>query len=121
MMYRNSVVQTLKTQSVSFGGALQIGDSNQVTPVSYALAVQREYPLFFTNEGSFHYKIFKMKLPTIPITEKMKINIFHENPSIHVNHIDVLGVSSSGVVHIGSTRHIDAEARVKHIRHLYNE
>lgn len=99
---------------------LQIGDSNQITPISFVLAVQKELPLFATDEGEFgKFRIFNMSFPPLPpITEQLKMEVIDENPSIHVNHIHILGISTSGNVHVGSTCHIQSEARVKHFRHL---
>lgn len=121
MIFRNSVVGTYKSQIVSFGGIIQMGDSYLLRPVSYALAVQREQEIFFSDEGNFNdYQIFTIQLPNVPITENVVMNVHNENPSIHVNNVYCLGISSSGIVHIGSTKHIISEARVKHIRHLMN-
>ncbi|MCH1625825.1 spore germination protein GerPE [Ferdinandcohnia quinoae] len=119
MMNRLSVVDFIYVNSIAFSSILEIGDSKKITPVSTALAVQREVPLFFTNEGNFSaYSIFSQELPKVTITENMNMNICNQNPIIKVNSIKVTGLSSSSVMQVGSTEIINAEARLKHIRKL---
>ena len=121
-MQRISVVDFIYINSLSFSGILEIGDSKKITPVSQALAVQREVPVFFTNEGDFSkYPIFSRELPKVKVTETVNMNVFNQNPIIKVDSIRVNGVSSSAVVQIGSTETIHAESKVKHIRKLLDE
>lgn len=122
MISRLSTVDYIFVNSIGFSSILEIGDSKKITPVSTALAIQRELPLFFTNEGSFSkYPIFKRKLPKIPFTENINMAICNQKPIIKVGSVKVTGVSASAVMQIGSTELIDAEARVKHIRMLLTE
>ncbi|MGN7296843.1 spore germination protein GerPE [Fredinandcohnia aciditolerans] len=121
-MQRISVVDLIYVNSVSFSSILEIGDSKKITPVSQALAVQREVPLFFTNEGDFsQYPIFSRKLPIVKVTESVNMEIFNQNPVIKVNSIKVTGVSSAAVMQIGSTETIHTESKVKHIRKLLDD
>ncbi len=122
-MYRRiSMVGGIYVNAISFSSLLEIGDSKYITPVMQALAVKREYPLIFTNEGSFReYSIFSRPIPRLPMDDPFAMAIFNEKPTINVSTIRVTGVSSSSVVHIGSTDTINAEARIKHIRQLLRQ
>lgn len=121
-MQRISVVDLIYVNSFSFSSIFEIGDSKKITPVSQALAVQREVPVFFTNEGDLSkFPIFSRELPKVKVTETINMNIFNQNPIIKVDSIRVNGVSSAAVMQIGSTETIHAESRVKHIRKLLDE
>lgn len=121
-MNRLSVVDFIKVNSLSFSGILEIGDSKKITPYTQALAVQREVPLFFTNEGDFSaYPIFSRELPSVTIEEAVSMDTYHQNPTIKVGSIRVIGVSSAAVMHIGSTGTIRAQSKVKHIRKLLDD
>ncbi len=121
-MQRISVVDLIYVNSVSFSSILEIGDSKKITPVSQALAVQREVPLFFTNEGDFsQYPLFSRELPKVKVTETVNMEIFNQNPVIKVDSIKVNGVSSAAVMQIGSTGTIHTESKVKHIRKLLDD
>lgn len=94
----------------------------KIKPISSALAVQREVPLFFTNEGDFsQFPIFSRDLPKVEVTESINMRIFNQNPIIKVNSIRIDGVSSAGVMQIGSTETIHTESKVKHIRKLLDQ
>ncbi|WP_078548236.1 spore germination protein GerPE [Litchfieldia alkalitelluris] len=122
MFRRLSRVNTIYVNSVSFSSTFEIGDSKYITPVMRALAVKREFPLFFSNEGNFNeYSVFTRPIPQVPTEEIFNMTVSNEAPSINVNSIRVTGISSSSVVHIGSTNLINAEARIKHIRQLLRQ
>lgn len=121
-MQRISVVDLIYVNSVSFSSILEIGDSKKITPVSQALAVQREVPLFFTNEGDFsQYPIFSRELPKVKVAETVNMKVINQNPVIKVDSIKVIGVSSAAVMQIGSTETIHTESKVKHIRKLLDD
>jgi spore germination protein PE len=116
---RISMVDEVNVLSLSFSSYLHIGDSYCINAKSKALAVKREYPRYYGNEGSFAaYPIFTMKTPTPVITENLNTGISNANPNINVNNISVKGVSSSSILQVGSSHSIFAEARIKHIRQL---
>lgn len=116
-----AIVGTVKV-IISLSAIFEIGDSTNITPRTRALVVQREFELFFGNEGNFKdYPIFTMTLPELIIDEHINFNKYNESPSIHVHHIKILSASASGVVHIGSSKTINAESRIKHIRQLLDE
>jgi spore germination protein PE len=119
MFRRLSNVGTIYVNSISFSSIFEIGDSKYITPFSKALAVKREIPLIFSNEGRFdEYSVFTRPIAQVPIEEPMNMAVFNEKPIIHVNSIRVSGIASSSVVQIGSTDTIQSEARIKHIRQL---
>jgi spore germination protein PE len=114
-----SIVDHINLLSISSSATLQIGDSSIIAPISMILAVQREYELFFSDEGDFgEYTVFSRPIPQPTITEHVRMNRINESPVIKVHHIDIFGAAASSVVHIGSTKRITSEARVKHIRQL---
>lgn len=116
---RISRVNEIDLMSLSFSSYFHIGDSFHIKADSKALAVKREFPRFYGNEGSFSaYPVFSITTPTPVITESVNMCISNPNLNICVNRIDVYGVSSSSVLQIGSTQTICADSRVKHIRQL---
>jgi spore germination protein PE len=118
-MKRTSIVQFFHGKEVIFSSVLQIGDSQKITSRSQVLAVQRQYELFFGKEGESSFPIFTKRIPKIQSDDRnISLQTLHQSPVISVRSIRVLAVSSSGVVHIGSTSAVDAEARIKHIRQL---
>ncbi|HYK74693.1 MAG TPA: spore germination protein GerPE [Pseudoneobacillus sp.] len=122
MLSRNSQVQSIKVKSVAISSVTQIGDSSVINALSRALAVQREQEIFLGSEGDYSkYPIFSEVIPLPAIEEDIVIQTMNLSPMIRVSHIDVIGVSSASMIHIGSSNHICLEARVKHIRHLEND
>jgi spore germination protein PE len=116
---RTSIVKKISVIDVSLSSIFQIGDSCNIQPRSKALAVQRQYELFYGDEGNFSaYPIFSKSIPKAIIDESITFTKYNEGFSINVNNIDITSASASGVIHIGSTKTIDSEARVKHIRQL---
>ncbi|MFS0634596.1 spore germination protein GerPE [Mesobacillus foraminis] len=119
MLQRTASINHIKIDSLGISSVFQIGDSHRIQALSRALAVQREAEIFFDNEGNFaSYPIFSEPIPLIPVTENVKISQQNINPFLKVGNIDILGVSSSSVVHLGNTCHVSMEARIKHIRQL---
>jgi spore germination protein PE len=119
MFQRTACVDRIKVDSVSFSSIFQIGDSQQIQALSRAIAVQREAEIFFGNEGSFAaYSIFSEQIPYLPVDENIASSTQNLNPMLKVRNIEIMGVSSSSVVHLGNSSHISMEARVKHIRQL---
>ncbi|NLP50000.1 spore germination protein GerPE [Bacillus sp. RO1] len=116
---RISRVNDINLHSLSFSSYFHIGDSYYINAKSRALAVKREFPRFYGNEGNFsEYPIFSMQSPTPVITERVNMAVNNVNPNICVNSIKIKGVSSSSVLQIGSSQTVCAESRVKHIRQL---
>jgi spore germination protein PE len=118
MNSRSSLVNWILVSSVLSSAVVQIGDSNQVNPDTKAYALQRELPIFNGNEVEdlSQYPMYHQPLPLPLITEDIEQWTIHENPIIKVASIRVIGLGASSVLHVGSTRQINTEARVKHIR-----
>lgn len=116
---RISRVNEINLHSLSFSSYFHIGDSCYIDAKSRALAVKREFPKFYGNEGNFSdFPIFSLQYPMPRITENVNMSVLNPNPNICVNHITVKGVSSSSVLQVGSSQTICAEVRIKHIRQL---
>ncbi|HWO95331.1 MAG TPA: spore germination protein GerPE [Bacillus sp. (in: firmicutes)] len=121
MVKRMSCVNVIDIASFVNSSIFQIGDSSHITAKNKILAVQREHPFFFAQEGRFEdYLTFTENLPVQPL-EFINMGTIHEIPAIKVNRVDILGVSTSALVHIGSTETFSAESRVINIRHLYGD
>jgi spore germination protein PE len=119
MLQRTASVNNVEIDSIAIASVFQIGDSNLIQGFSRAIAVQREVELFFDNEGNFaDFPIFSEPIPLTPISENINMSRQNINPFIKVGNIDIIGVSSSSIVHLGNTNHVSLETRVKHIRQL---
>lgn len=119
MIKRTSIVNSTRVNSVSSSSVFQIGDSVQITPMSWILAVQRQLQLFYGNEGNFAaYPIFTREHPRPVVTETVTVNRYNASSFIKVENINITAVSASSVYHIGSTSLIDAATRIKHIRQI---
>ncbi|WP_313800601.1 spore germination protein GerPE [Cytobacillus sp.] len=119
MLQRTSVVNNIKTDTLSFSSILEIGDSTFIQGFSRAIAVQREAEAFFGNEADFKsYSAFQIPIPFSPISANISMHTQQLSPIIKVQNIDIIGVSASSILQIGSSNHISMEARVEHIRQL---
>ncbi|MFD1735246.1 spore germination protein GerPE [Bacillus salitolerans] len=119
MYHRTSVVNNCFVNSISFSSIFEIGDAFKIDANTKAIAVQREYPYFLDDEADFSsYPIFTEPIPTPVHDEDVRTTFIHENPVISVSSTAIIGLSSSSIFQIGSTNHIQSEARIKHIRQL---
>ena len=117
MLQRLSSVDHLKVMIASFSSILQLGDSCIINGFSRALAVQREAEVFYGNEGNFpSYPVFTKPIPLPPINEQFTTFTHNLKPVIKVQEIDIIGISSSSILHVGNTRNVSMEVRIKHIR-----
>jgi spore germination protein PE len=119
MLLRTTFVDKIHVEGVSFSSILQIGDSCIINGLSRALAVQRETEIYFGDEGSFSaYPVFSESIPFQPINETVTLIFHNPQPLIKVDNIDITAISSSSILHVGNSKHISMEARLKHIRQL---
>lgn len=119
MLERLSNVDHVEVMVASFSSILQLGDSCIVDSFSRALAVQREAEIFFANEGNLpSFPVTTKPIPLIPVNETLSFRAHNINPVIKVHNIEVIGFSNASVLHIGNTKKVSMEARVKHIRQL---
>ncbi|MGJ7919532.1 spore germination protein GerPE [Neobacillus sp. LXY-4] len=120
MLKRTSFVDSIKVDSVLFSSIIQLGDSTYIQGGNRAIAVQRQQEIFWGQEGNFRqFRVFSEPIPLPLITESFAMQIV--NPPvvcIKVRNIDIIGVSSSSIVHVGNNKSIQMEARIKHIRQL---
>ncbi len=116
-MKRISVVKSLYIHSLLFSAISHIGDSYTLSPESKVFAVARELPVYHDIEDDLpDYPVFTEQIPIPEITEHVNVTIKNESPTITTGSISIIGVSTSAIVHIGSTEHIDAQSRIKHLR-----
>jgi spore germination protein PE len=119
ILQRSSYVDNIEIKFVSYSSTVQLGDSCIINGLSRAIAVQREAEIFFGNEGNFSsYPIFSGPIPFQPINETLAFSPQNFNPIIKVNHIDIIGISASSLLHVGNSQQVSMEARIKHIRQL---
>jgi spore germination protein PE len=119
MLQRTSCVDTINIKTVSFASTVQLGDSCIINGLSRALAVQRETEVFYGKEGNLSpFRVYSEPIPFLPITEPFTYSRQNPNPLIRVNRIDIIGISSSSLLHVGNSGHVSMEARIKHIRQL---
>ncbi|MCM3733077.1 spore germination protein GerPE [Fictibacillus nanhaiensis] len=118
-MYRTSAVDEVIINSLTSASVLQTGDTEKIQCFSAALAIQRERTDFGRLDIPLNkYDIFSQPV-VIPVCPPVKIKkTFNANPFIRVCKIDILGVSSSALLHIGSVCEMTLQSRVKHIRHF---
>lgn len=117
---RVSVVRTFEVDSILFSAVAQVGDNVCVRPASQVLAVYREIPTFSGKEGDrADYAVYRKPIVQPIITEQLDMRVSNLTPIITVNGLWVKGISTAAVVQIGSSRHIQAENRTKHIRQLF--
>ncbi|KAF0818049.1 MULTISPECIES: spore germination protein GerPE [unclassified Cytobacillus] len=119
MLQRTSSVDRINIDTIAFSSVFEIGDSCFIKGYSRAIADQREVEYFNAKEGNFSvYPVFREPIHLIPIDEDIAIQTTQLNPIIRVQNININGVSSSSVIHIGNSGNISMEARVKHIRQI---
>jgi spore germination protein PE len=116
-VYRTSIVNEVLVNSVTSSSVFQSGDTEKIQSYSAVLAVQRESTFFGTFNLSFKdYDLFEQKV-LVPLCPPVKVKkTFHAVPFIKVGKVDVIGVSSAAIFHIGSVHQILLQSRVKHIR-----
>lgn len=118
---RISVVDQSKVHAVVFSSTVFAGDMKEFSPITYALAVQREIPIYNANEGDLsQFIIFQSQIPEPSKQNPVPVTVTNENPYIRVGAVNILSVSTSSLFQIGSNQYIRAESRVKHIRQLLN-
>ncbi|WP_342772314.1 spore germination protein GerPE [Bacillus yapensis] len=116
---RTSSVDRINVTSVTTASTLEIGDSSQIQAFSRALAVQREHEIFYDHEMDFsQFDTFNEPLTLDPIIDEIAFETIALKPIIKVKHIEIIGISTSSLLHIGNSRNISMESRIKHIRHL---
>ncbi|HEU5138712.1 MAG TPA: spore germination protein GerPE [Bacillales bacterium] len=120
MPKRLSLVDTVEVNSSVSSSVIQVGDSVKLTPRSKALAVQKEYPIYRSDEGDYTaFDVYAQKIPEVPFECNVKMSTYNEVPVIKVGNIRIMGIAASGMLHVGSAQSTDAESRVQHFRHFF--
>jgi len=118
-MKRNVFVDNLHIINISDASTCICGKSGDIHAYTQALAVQRQVPVFYEDEGRFEdYPIFTREIPKWEDDSDVEMDIIQEHKLIRVNRVDVVSVASASTVQIGATEQLDLEARVKAIRHF---
>jgi spore germination protein PE len=114
---RTSLVNSATVSSFAESSICQIGDSNEIKAIDVVFSLQRRISVFDGREGDAEHEALSRKEMPFPVYP-LEVNtaIFHETPFIKVNRVNIIGVSSSSLLHIGSTNHGFMQAKIKHIR-----
>lgn len=115
---RTALIKDIKLRALTTSSVVEIGDSSYIRSYARARALQREEEKFFEEEGDFSAEIFQRPLPQDELMNSVVFESVSLNPIIRVNTIDIIAVSTSSVLHLGNSRSIFLESRVKNIRHL---
>ncbi|MFC5403976.1 spore germination protein GerPE [Cohnella soli] len=117
---RTSKIGCVFVNTVSTSGIVQFGDGGTSTLRSKAIAVQRKIANFLDDEFKFEtYPIFyKPRLRLVQCDQVSFVSRSTDCPDIRVGWMYMLGVSASSLFRAGYSGPIDAEARIKHIRHF---
>lgn len=119
MFKRLSHVNHVRVDTVYNSSIIQIGDSKEIHAIAHGLAVQREKPVFWGEEGDFkRFTIFRKPPPLATYPDPVLVKKRNESVTIRVDNMYVSGLSAAGILHIGSCEHMLLESRIKHIRHL---
>ncbi|RLL45038.1 spore germination protein GerPE [Oceanobacillus piezotolerans] len=118
MNKRTSEVDTVQVTSFSTSAIFNIGDTNQSNQKSRGIAVQKEGSLADFDLQFEDYPIFKRDAVWPKQRTTVRKHTYHHSPVIQVQNVNIIGVSTSSVLQIGSLEHIRAESRIKHFRML---
>jgi len=117
---RTAIVHDVEIMTVNIGSVFEVGDTEKVVPRAAVLALQREYPFFYGNEGdSLAFNVFRLPLLKTNLYENVNTETVNMDPCLTVNHLRIVGVSNSAHVQIGSAKTVNSEARVLNIRHFF--
>ena len=121
-MIRTTKVNLFRVNSVSFSSILEIGDATYCYPKTNIIAVQKEGGVESDEGFEFDkYSLFKRSTPPYPPKPNVQKRTYNHKKSLHVDAINITGVTSSAVVQLGNVKNVRSEARIKHIRILEDE
>jgi spore germination protein PE len=118
-MSRLTVIGNVKIDILLFGSVAFFGDNRLIKPTSWILAVRRDIPTYFGNEGSFDYPTFAKIVPRLAEGGEPRMSKRDEGP-IRVGGVKVVGISTASVFQAGSTDTIQSKVWVKQFRQLRN-
>lgn len=119
---RTAQVGFVNVISLASASIVQVGDRGSTHARLSALAVQRKEDHWTAGEAYFEsHDIFSRPWPILrdPAYESgqvLQAVSCHVSPRISVGCVSVIAISSSSSLHIGNSRSVLGEARVKHIR-----
>lgn len=117
--YRSTTLTSLFVNTVSSAGIVQLGDSEEINLKSKALAVQRAIPNFEDDEFRFaSYPIFFLPKLTLQPCVSVNFRVCSTASNMRVASVSSLGVSASSLLRVGTGGPLQAESRIKHIRHF---
>ncbi|WP_182200066.1 spore germination protein GerPE [Paraliobacillus salinarum] len=120
-MSRTSTIKLVRVNNMINSCIFEIGDATILKPKANVIAIQKEGGIKSDEGYSFsNYPLFSKKFAPLPKTIIQKATFNHNN-NIHVNAIDITGVTAASVVQLGNVNTIDAESRLKHIRILQSD
>jgi spore germination protein PE len=121
MKPRRSYVGVVRVVSVGLSSIVKVGDTGELKPSAKIFAVQRQVPVFQTAEGDLsHFPTFSREIP-LPVPNTRWVMHTQNEAEIEVGQINIIGVSASSIVHIGSVENVKAESRTKHIRQFVTQ
>ncbi|GGM25189.1 hypothetical protein GCM10011351_08620 [Paraliobacillus quinghaiensis] len=121
-MIRTTKVNFFRVNSVAFSSILEIGDATHCYPETNIIAVQKEGGVESDEGYEFDkYSLFDKQKPPLPPITNVPKKTYNHKKSLHVDAINITGVTSSGVVQLGNLKNVEAESRIKHIRILEDE
>ncbi|AYB44942.1 spore germination protein GerPE [Paenibacillus lautus] len=121
-MKRHVLVDNVYIINISNSSACICGESGHIDAYTRALAIQRQVPVFFEDEGNYEdYPIFSRSIPAWQLPSEVDLDVRHDHKTIQVGCLDVIATASASVVQVGSNDTMDLESRVKAIRHFITD
>lgn len=116
-MGRLSIVGYVYVNEIGSSSVMQVGDNVNTALDTNVFAVQREVPIYYSNEGSFKaYPFYQRPIPAPQPPEPFTMCVDNLGSFIRVRGLRILGVSSTSILQIGSNRISSGVSRVKNIR-----
>lgn len=114
---RLAEVGAIKVNVLTDAAVMQIGDSQTVDLIDWAIALQRRYANFQKDETRFaSYPIFSLPLPRFPEAPDALIVSSSLTNRICVGTVRVLSIRASSYFQTGCAGRLTAESRIQHIR-----
>jgi len=121
-MIRTTKVNLLRVNSVAYSSILEIGDATHCQPTTNIIAVQKEGGIESDEGYEFDkYSLFTRTKTPFPPKPTVQKRTYNHKKSLHVDAINITGITSSGVVQLGNLKNVQSEARIKHVRILEDE
>jgi spore germination protein PE len=118
---RNTTLLRLFVNTVSNSGIVQLGDVNETSQRSKALAIQRAIANY--EEDEFHfasYELYYLPKKTLQPCVPVNFQSCSPLPNINIGFVRAVGVSASSILRVGCGGPLRAESRIKHIRQFNN-